>query len=102
MTRRLYFDQYEPRKVIEGRSVVHDQYVRIYFGLLTAYELSKFLDLVDYVYKEGVCLFYANMSIPEVPEVSDLIIRSIVLNEPIEFNLSIICDILELPEEGEH
>lgn len=85
-----------------GKLSRDDEFVRVQFSLFSAYEFIKILNLDDLAYEEGVRLFYANMSIPNVPEGFDAIIRSVVLNKPIDFNFSLLCEILDLPNIGEH
>lgn len=60
------------------------------------------MDIDETIYEEVVRLLSTNMSIPYVPEGTDPIIGSVILNTPIEFNLSDLCKILELPNEVEH
>lgn len=74
-----------------GQIVVGDLYLRIHFAFFSAYELAKILDIDDAVYEEGVCHFYANMSLLDVPEGTNPIMRLVVLNTPMEFNLSDLC-----------
>lgn len=54
------------------------------------------------VYEEVVCLFYTNVTLPKVPGSTDLIMHSNLLKTPIEFYLSNPCQILELPNGGDH
>lgn len=53
------------------------------------------------VYEDAVCLFYANMTIPDVPEGTDPIIQSNLLGTQKEFILSDLCHI-DLPNVGDH
>lgn len=87
---------------MDGRNVVHEQYVRITSPSSQPVDLLKILNNDDSIYEEGVSFFSTNMSIPEVPEGSNTIIQLVVLDNPIEFNLSTLSETLELPNEGEH
>lgn len=67
------------------------------FTLLTDYRLEKFLSIKEQIYEEVVRLFYANMTVPYLPEGTDFVIQSNLLGTQIEFTLSNLCQILELP-----
>lgn len=54
------------------------------------------------MFEEAAHLFYANMTIPEVPGGTDSIIRSNLLETLIEFSLFDLCEILDLPKEGDY
>lgn len=87
---------------MEGRTVENVRYIRRHFALPTSSGLDKFFNIREEGYEEAVCLFYADMTLPEVPEGTDSVIRSNLLETPIEFSLSELCQIFEIPNEGEH
>lgn len=58
-----------------------------------------FLNMKEDVYEEAVRLSYANMSIPDVSEGIEPILRSNLLRTPIEFSLSTLCEKFDLPNK---
>lgn len=54
------------------------------------------------VHEEVVKLFYANLQTPEVSKGTKPILKSHLLGYTIEFSLSTLCEILDLPNEGDH
>lgn len=52
--RRLYFNQYVCRNIIEGRIIIDELYVRTHFAFVISYRVTKFLDLECSAYEEGL------------------------------------------------
>lgn len=86
-------------KVVLGRSIQKGSEVRCYFSLLSQVGLDHFLDIDDVVYEEAVELFYANLIFFKVPEGTDPILWSHLLETPIEFSLFALYEILDFPNE---
>lgn len=52
------------------------------------------------MYEEDVRLFYTNLVCPNILEGTEPILRSHILNIPIEFSVASLCDILSRPNKG--
>lgn len=68
------------------------------FFQFATYGLEPFLKVHEVVYEDVVPLFYANMTVINDTEP---IIQPSMLGTHIEFNLGSLCQILELPNEGD-
>lgn len=58
------------------------------------------MSISDDVSEEAVMFFYTNLVCPNVPEGTKPILRSHILDIPVEFPVAYLCDILGLPNKG--
>lgn len=70
------------------------------FALLSRFSLEVFDSTYEF-FEESVRLFYSNLTIPEVPEGNEPFLDPISLELPSN-SLSTLCEILDLPNEGDH
>lgn len=88
------------RNVVRGRYVENVLVARRHFALIFQLDLNNFLNIKKDVYEEFVCSTPSSL-FPIVLERIEPILCSNLLGTPIEFSLSTLCDILDLPNEGD-
>lgn len=82
-SRRLYKDQLDYRNIVEGYVIQDVTHILWHIVLLTNYGFDKFFSIKEGVYQEAIRLFYANMTVPDVPDGTDPIIQSNLLRSHI-------------------
>lgn len=87
---------------MDGCTVQKVPLLRGHFVHLINYILEKLLNINLQVYNEAVRLFHANMSVPNVPKGTDPILKFNILGAQIEFILSDLYQIVDLPNIGDH
>lgn len=98
-SRKLYRNVCVDPEVVKGCIIQPAQEVCYHFTLLYRFGLNVFLDTEEDVFEEVVRHFYAALTIPEVPKGTKPMFRSHLLRTFIEFSLSTLCEILNLPNE---
>lgn len=101
-SRRLYRTWCEHRNIVHGRIVQDIPEIRYHWALLSSFGLDDFLHIKEEVFEEAIKLRYAHLTVAEVPEGTETLLRSHLLGTLIKFSLSSLCEILNLRNEGDH